>query len=93
MPARPHRASLSLGTRTLSPPPRLQNTYILPGIPRLFQQMVEAHADRFRGPAAITAALYTNMGEGARQGGGPAGAPPAFPRRASAAPSLAPRAR
>lgn len=42
----------------------IQNTYILPGIPRLFQQMVEAHADRFRGPAAITAALYTNMGEG-----------------------------
>lgn len=26
--------------------------------------MVEAHSERFRGPAAHTQALYTNMGEG-----------------------------
>ncbi|EFN54168.1 hypothetical protein CHLNCDRAFT_135592 [Chlorella variabilis] len=42
----------------------IQQTYILPGIPRLFQQMVEAHAGRFKGPAAHTRVLYSNMGEG-----------------------------
>lgn len=42
----------------------IQGTYILPGIPRLFQQMVEAHADRFRGPAAYSSTLFTNLGEG-----------------------------
>ncbi|KAI7841941.1 hypothetical protein COHA_004468 [Chlorella ohadii] len=42
----------------------IQGTYILPGIPRLFQQMVEAHADRFRGSAAFSSTLYTNLGEG-----------------------------
>ena len=42
----------------------IQNTYILPGIPRLFQQMVEAHAGRFQGPAAHERVLFTNMGEG-----------------------------
>jgi hypothetical protein len=44
----------------------IQNTYILPGIPRLFQQMVEAHAARFQGPAAHERVLFTNMGEGGR---------------------------
>lgn len=42
----------------------LQGVYILPGIPRLFQQMLEAHKDRFRGPAASSLQLLTNMGEG-----------------------------
>ncbi len=42
----------------------IQQTYILPGIPRLFQQMVEAHAERFKGPAAHTSVRYSNMGEG-----------------------------
>lgn len=42
----------------------IRSTYILPGIPHLFQQMVEAHAGRFKGPAAHTLALFTNMGEG-----------------------------
>lgn len=38
--------------------------------------MVEAHAERFKGPAAHTKALYTNMGEGGWTGwvgGGAAG--------------------
>ena len=47
----------------------IQNTYILPGIPRLFQQMVEAHAGRFQGPAAHERVLYTNLGEGGRARG------------------------
>ncbi|KAI3435889.1 hypothetical protein D9Q98_001947 [Chlorella vulgaris] len=42
----------------------IQNTYILPGIPRLFQTMVQAHAERFKGPAALTHVLYSNLGEG-----------------------------
>ncbi|PSC71220.1 3 -phosphoadenosine 5 -phosphosulfate sulfotransferase (PAPS reductase) [Micractinium conductrix] len=42
----------------------IQGVYILPGIPRLFQQMIEAHAGRFRGPAAHARTLYTNTGEG-----------------------------
>ncbi|GAB4821923.1 hypothetical protein N2152v2_008969 [Parachlorella kessleri] len=42
----------------------LQGVYILPGIPSLFQRMVEAHADRFKGPAAHSQTLYTNLGEG-----------------------------
>ena len=50
----------------------IQSTYILPGIPRLFQQMVEAHVGRFQGPAAHERVLYTDMGEGggARSGQG-----------------------
>jgi len=42
----------------------LQGVYILPGIPSLFQRMIEAHADRFKGAAAHSATLYTNLGEG-----------------------------
>jgi molybdopterin-biosynthesis enzyme MoeA-like protein len=42
----------------------IERTFILPGIPRLFQQMVEAHAGRFKGPAAHTRVLYSNLGEG-----------------------------
>ncbi|KAL3157368.1 hypothetical protein ABBQ32_011845 [Trebouxia sp. C0010 RCD-2024] len=43
----------------------LQNVYILPGIPRLFQGMINAHRDRFLGGKAFhTLAVYTSVGEG-----------------------------
>ena len=43
----------------------LNNIYILPGIPKLFQKMINAHKDRFVGGAAFqTKALYTSLGEG-----------------------------
>lgn len=42
----------------------LNGIYVLPGIPRLFQQMVKAHQDRFTGPANVTQALYSHSGEG-----------------------------
>ena len=42
----------------------IDRTYVLPGIPRLFQQMVEAHVHRFKGPAAHEQALFTHLGEG-----------------------------
>jgi molybdopterin-biosynthesis enzyme MoeA-like protein len=38
--------------------------HVLPGIPRLFSRMLEAHAGRFSGPAHHEAALYSNAGEG-----------------------------
>jgi molybdopterin-biosynthesis enzyme MoeA-like protein len=40
------------------------NIHILPGIPRLFQSMIEAHVDRFRGPASHSQELFANVGEG-----------------------------
>lgn len=41
------------------------NVYILPGIPRLFQQMVLANVERLpRGPASHVAMLYSASGEG-----------------------------
>ena len=42
----------------------LRSVYVLPGIPRLFRAMLEAHLGRFRGPQAHAAALWTNIGEG-----------------------------
>ena len=42
----------------------IQGVYILPGIPRLFQQMLTHHQARFNGPPFLSAALYTHMGEG-----------------------------
>lgn len=43
----------------------LNGVYILPGIPRLFQGMINAHKDRFTGGAAFqTLSEYTSMGEG-----------------------------
>ena len=42
----------------------LHGVYILPGIPRLFKSMVEAHKDRFKGPANKSRTLYTNTVEG-----------------------------
>ena len=40
------------------------NVHVLPGIPRLFQSMVEAHASRFSGPASHSRTLHTMRGEG-----------------------------
>ena len=42
----------------------LRGVYILPGIPRLFTAMVDAHKAPFRGPACSTVVLYTNTVEG-----------------------------
>lgn len=42
----------------------LHGVYILPGIPRLFQAMIEAHKEPFRGPTCSTVTLYTNTVEG-----------------------------
>ena len=43
----------------------LNGVYILPGIPRLFQGIINAHKDRFVGGAAFqTLSVYTSMGEG-----------------------------
>lgn len=42
----------------------VQNVYVLPGIPRLFKQMLGAHQERFNGPPFLSAVLYTNVPEG-----------------------------
>jgi hypothetical protein len=42
----------------------LHGVYILPGIPRLFHTMIEAHKEPFRGPTCSTVTLYTNTVEG-----------------------------
>ena len=42
----------------------IENVYILPGIPRLFRAMVDAHKDRFRGPASYSQIVFTKSGEG-----------------------------
>ena len=43
----------------------LKGVYILPGIPRLFQGMINAHKDRFTGGTAFqTLSVYTSVGEG-----------------------------
>lgn len=40
------------------------NIYILPGIPRLFQSMIENQADMLRGPKHVSKEVLTQMGEG-----------------------------
>jgi molybdopterin-biosynthesis enzyme MoeA-like protein len=40
------------------------NVYILPGIPRLFQQMIEANKGRFVGPKGCSTTLLSDLGEG-----------------------------
>lgn len=42
----------------------LRNVYILPGIPRLFRQMLDAHKEIFTGPECIADFCYTRQGEG-----------------------------
>jgi len=44
---------------------RAAGAYVLPGIPRLFQKMLQAHAPgRFAGPLAASADLFSSAGEG-----------------------------
>ncbi|CAL5224230.1 g6882 [Coccomyxa viridis] len=68
--ARLRMATLPAGAEVLYTPElwvplvNLQGVYILPGIPRLFKSMVEAHKDRFKGPANKSRTLYTNTVEG-----------------------------
>ena len=42
----------------------LRGVFVLPGVPRLFRSMLEAHVHRFSGPAHCQAELFTNQGEG-----------------------------
>lgn len=42
----------------------VEGVHILPGIPRLFQTIVEAHEDRFHGKTYYDVELFTNEGEG-----------------------------
>jgi len=42
----------------------VQGVHILPGIPRLFQSMLEAHADRFEGKEYFDVELFSDEGEG-----------------------------
>jgi hypothetical protein len=42
----------------------VRNVYILPGIPRLFNAMVEASKDRFAGPGMVLETLKTLQGKG-----------------------------
>ena len=40
------------------------NVYILPGIPRLFQSMIENHESVFRGVQCYSSDIFLNLGEG-----------------------------
>lgn len=42
----------------------MHNVYILPGVPWLFKQMLEANKTLFTGPLMTSAAVYTKSGEG-----------------------------
>ncbi len=42
----------------------IHGVYVLPGIPRLFQAMISANSDRFKGAAYQSATLYSDAGEG-----------------------------
>ena len=42
----------------------MDEVYVLPGIPRLFQAMLGAHLDRFRGESMHSETMYTRLGEG-----------------------------
>lgn len=43
---------------------QIRNVYILPGIPWLFKQMLEANAGLFTGPSISSGTLFTHAGEG-----------------------------
>ena len=43
---------------------QLRNVLILPGVPWLFKLMLDANKELFRGPALLSATLYTHAGEG-----------------------------
>ena len=42
----------------------VENVHVLPGIPALFTQMLEANAHHFHGPALYRALVFTNQSEG-----------------------------
>lgn len=44
----------------------IQNVFLLPGLPGLFQQLLQANIERFKGPTAHAVTLYTDVGEGER---------------------------
>eukprot|EP00873_Tetraselmis_striata_P010717 jgi/Tetstr1/430981/TSEL_020736.t1 len=68
--ARLRMATLPVGAEVLVtegmwvPLVNIDEVYILPGIPRLFQGMLGAHLERFRGVQMHSAAVYTHQGEG-----------------------------
>ena len=64
MAALPSPAEVLFTEGTWVPLVNVDGVYVLPGIPRLFKQMVGAHLDRFRGPLATGADCFTQMGEG-----------------------------
>jgi molybdopterin-biosynthesis enzyme MoeA-like protein len=72
-----HAAQVLEVPGTWVPLVNLRGIYVLPGIPRLFRSMLEAHAARFSGPAHCQAELLTNMGEGDLAGRPRCGPPPA----------------
>jgi len=68
--ARLRMATIPTGSEVLTTPGLwvplvcVRNVYILPGIPRLFNAMVEASKDRFAGPGMVLETLKTLQGEG-----------------------------
>ena len=42
----------------------IEDTYILPGIPKLFQKMLKAQESQFRGPLIFSQTIFTDSGEG-----------------------------
>ena len=73
-PARLRMAKLPLGSEviwtqgTWVPLAVIERTYILPGIPKLFQKMVnsalEQHPETFTGPTVFSRTMFTKTGEG-----------------------------
>ena len=43
---------------------QIQNVFVLPGVPWLYKQMLEANRHLFTGPQLLTRTLYTHSGEG-----------------------------
>ena len=43
---------------------QIANVFVLPGVPWLYKQMLEANRGLFTGPQLLTRTLYTNTGEG-----------------------------
>ena len=68
--ARLRMATLPDGARVLETPGTwvpiadVRGVWVLPGIPRLFTQMISANVERFQGDAVEVVTLYTATGEG-----------------------------
>lgn len=68
--ARQRMAALPVGSTVYFTPglwvplAEIGRVFILPGIPRLFQAMLEQNKELFTGPSTFSQALYTNLGEG-----------------------------